>query len=106
MYAILEDGSKQYQVSPGDTIDIETRAIAKGQNIIKFDRILLLKDDKSTKVGTPIIPGAKVTARINSPVKGPKIKMLKLRRRKNSSTRAGHRQKYLRVTIDNITASS
>ena len=106
MYAILEDGSKQYQVSPGDTIDIETRTIVEGQNTIEFDRILLVTDDKGTQVGTPIVPGAKVTARINSPVKGPKIKMLKLRRRKDSSTRIGHRQKYLRVTISDILASS
>jgi large subunit ribosomal protein L21 len=106
VYVILEDGSKQYQVSPGDTIDIETRTILQGQNTIEFDRVLLLKDDKGTQVGAPIVLGAKVTASIKSPVKGPKIKMLKLRRRKNSSTRAGHRQKYLRVTIDNITVSS
>ncbi|NIA06760.1 MAG: 50S ribosomal protein L21 [Actinobacteria bacterium] len=102
MYAILEDGSKQYQISQGDTIDIETRVIPEGQNTIEFDRVLLVKDDKGTQVGTPIVPGAKVIARINSPVKGPKIKIFKLRRRKNSSTRVGHRQKYLRVTIDNI----
>ena len=106
MYAILEDGSKQYQVSQGDKIDIEIRPIAEGQNTIEFDRILLFKDDKGTQVGTPVVPGAKVIASINSPVKGPKIKMLKLRRRKNSSTRTGHRQKYLRVTIDTISMSS
>ncbi len=106
MYAILEDGSKQYQVSKGDTIDIQTRAIPQGQNTIEFDRVLLLRDDKGTQIGTPIVPGAKVIARIDLSVKGPKLKMLKFRRRKNSSTRIGHRQKFLRVTIDEIKASS
>ena len=106
VYAILEDGGKQYKVSQGDMIDIETRTIPQGQNTIEFDRVLLLKDDKQTQIGTPTLPGAKVIARINSPVKGPKLKMLKFRRRKDSSTRTGHRQKYLRVTISDILASS
>ena len=104
MYAILEDGSKQYQVSQGDTIDIQTRALSDGQDTIEFDRVLLIRDDKGTQVGTPIVPGAKVTARINSTVKGRKLKMLKFRRRKDSSTRTGHRQGYLRVTIHQITS--
>ena len=106
MYAILEDGSKQYQVSQGDMIDIATRPTPQGQDTIEFDRVLLLRDDEGTHVGTPILPGAKVIARINSPVTGRKLKMLKFRRRKDSSTRIGHRQKYLRVTISDILVSS
>ena len=106
MYAILEDGGKQYQVSTGDTIDIQIRAIADGQDTLEFDHILLVRTDEGTKVGDPIVPGAKVIARIDSAVKGPKLKMLKFRRRKDSQTRTGHRQKYLRVTIDEISPSS
>ena len=104
MYAILQDGPKQYQVSQGDVIDVETRTIPEGQNTIEFDRVLLVKDEQGTHVGTPILPGAKIIARINGPIKGSKLKMLKFRRRKNSSTHKGHRQSYLRVTIADICA--
>ena len=102
MYAILQDGTKQYQVSQGDVIDVETRTIPEGQNTIEFDRVLLVKDEQGTHVGTPVLPGAKIIARINGPIKGNKLKMLKYRRRKNSSTHKGHRQNYLRVTIADI----
>lgn len=99
MYAIIEDSGRQYQISQGDVLDVETRAIPEGQNNIEFDRVLLVKDDQGTRVGTPTLPGAKIIARIESPIKGTKLKMLKFRRRKDSRTQRGHRQKYLRVTI-------
>ena len=102
MYAILQDGPKQYQVSQGDVIDVETRKIPEGQNTIEFDRVLLVKDEQGTHVGTPTLPGSKIIARINGPIKGSKLKMLKYRRRKHSSTHKGHRQSYLRVTISEI----
>lgn len=106
VYAILQDGPKQYQVSQGDAIDVETRELPKGKKTIEFDRVLLVKDDKATHVGTPTVSGAKVVARINGPVKASKLKMLKLRRRKNSSTHKGHRQTHLRVTIADISVSA
>ena len=104
MYAILQDGTKQYQVSQGDVIDVEIRKIPEGQNTIEFGQVLLLKDEQGAHVGTPTLSGAKVIARINGPIKGNKLKMLKYRRRKNSSTHKGHRQNYLRVTIAEICA--
>ncbi|MCK4850642.1 MAG: 50S ribosomal protein L21 [Phycisphaerae bacterium] len=102
MYAIIEDGSKQYRLCQGDVVDVEKRQIAAGQNTIELDQVLLIKDDKGTHVGTPILAGAKVIAKVNGPAKGKKLKMLKLRRRKNSRTHKGHRQEYLRVSIAEI----
>ena len=104
MYAILEDGGKQYRVTQGDVIDIETRQIPEGENTIELDRVLLLNDEQGTRVGTPTLSGAKIIARIEGPIKGNKLKMLKFRRRKDSRTLKGHRQKYLRVTIADIVA--
>ena len=106
MYAILEDGGKQYRVSQGDVIDIEGREVPEGQDTLELDSILLLKDDHGTTVGTPTVPGAKVSAKVNALVKGAKVKIFKLRRRKNSSTQQGHRQGYLRVTITEIHSGS
>ena len=102
MYAIIEDGGKQYQVCPGDVIDIEKREFGEGQDSIELEQVLLVKDDKGTYVGTPMVAGAKVVAKVAGAVKGTKLKMLKLRRRKNSRTHKGHRQGYLRVSIGEI----
>lgn len=102
MYAIIEDSGKQFLVRQGDTVDVDLRPIAQDQTTIEFDRVLLLKDDQKTIVGTPVVAGAKVIAQISETVKGPKLRMIKHRRRKNSITRTGHRQKYLQVTIADI----
>ena len=102
MYAIIENGGKQYFLCQGDVIDIERCELAEGQDTVEFEQVLLIKDDKGTHVGTPVLTGAKVVAKVNGPVKGTKLKMLKFRRRKNSLTRKGHRQKYLGVTIAEI----
>lgn len=102
MYAIIEDGGRQYVVRQGDVVQIDLRPLPQGQNTIEFDQVLLIKDDQQTHVGTPIVAGARVIAQIDSTVKGPKLRMMKYRRRKNSSTRFGHRQKFLEVTIADI----
>ena len=102
VYAIIEDSGTQFLVRQGDTVDIDLRPLAQDQTTIEFDRVLLLKDDQQTIVGTPIVAGAKVIAQISDTVKGPKLRMVKHRRRKNSITRTGHRQKFLKVTIADI----
>lgn len=102
MYAIIENGGKQYYLSQGDVVNIERCELAEGQDTLELDQVLLIKDDKGTHVGTPILKGAKVVAKVNGPVKGTKLKMLKFRRRKNSRTLKGHRQGYLGVTITEI----
>ncbi len=102
MYAIIENGGKQYFLCQGDVVDIERCELAEGQDTVEFEQVLLIKDDKGTHVGTPILTGAKVVAKVNGPVKGTKLKMLKFRRRKNSRTHKGHRQEYLRVRIVEI----
>jgi len=102
VYAIIEDGGKQYRVCLADVVDVERRQIASGQNTIELDQVLLVKNDEGTYVGTPTLEGAKIVAKVTGSVKGRKLKMLKLRRRKNSRTHKGHRQEYLRVSISEI----
>jgi len=102
VYAILEDGGKQYRVSQGDTIDIENRQVPTGQTTLELDQVLLLKTDQGTSVGTPTVAGAKVLVKVERLLKGRKLRMLKFRRRKNSLTHLAHRQGYLRVTIADI----
>ena len=109
MYAIIEQGSKQYKVSQGDKVNIELVDLAEGAETIELDKVLLVSDGEKVTFGKPYIDGAKVIARLNvfngdAIAKGPKLYPAYLRRRKNSRKRIGHRQKYLQVIIDSIEA--
>lgn len=102
MYAIVENGGKQYFLRQDDVLNIELCELAEGQDTVELDQVLLVKDEKGTHVGTPTLAGAKVVAKVSGAVKGSKLKMLKFRRRKNSMTHKGHRQGYLQVKIAEI----
>lgn len=105
MYAVIETGGKQFRVEPGDTIDVElTPVTGKKTQKIKFDRILLVGDDKGVKVGAPVVSGAEVTGVLVDEIRGPKIRVFKMKRRKGYRRSRGHRQDLLRVKIDNIKA--
>lgn len=109
MYAIIEQGSKQYKVSQGDVIEIELVDVAADAEAIEMDKVLFVSNGQDVKVGKPYIDGAKVIAKLNvvndsAVVKGPKLYPTYFRRRKASKKRIGHRQKYLQVVIDKIEA--
>lgn len=104
MYAIIADGSHQYKVEEGQLFEVQRKDLEDGAKSITFDRVLLVSGDGETKVGQPTIDGAKVTASVVREVKGPKLVIQKLRRRKNSRLKKGHRQKYLQVKVEKIEA--
>ena len=109
MYAVVENGGKQYKVSEGDVVNIELTEVADDATSIELGKVLLVNDGKEIKIGTPYLDGAKVvasfkTAAAEAVVKGPKLYPTHFRRRKNSQRKIGHRQKYLQVTVDSITA--
>jgi len=103
MYAIIEDSGTQVRVEEGQTFQVDTRDAEAGSTLT-FDRVLLVGDEKGTRVGTPLVDGATVTAEVVGPSKGPKLEVFKLRRRKNSQTHRGHRQHYLDVRVTRIDA--
>ncbi len=107
MYAVVEQGGKQYKVSEGDLLDIELTDVAADAKKLEMDKVLLVSDGEEVKIGSPYVEGAKVIASFQnsaeeSVVKGQKLYPMHFRRRKNSKRRIGHRQKYMRVTIDKI----
>ena len=105
MYAVIEDSGRQFRVSEGDVFDVDLREGAEDAEKIVFDRVLLVSDEGEVKVGTPLVGGAKVTAEVvAAEAKGPKIWIYRLRRRKSSRKKTGHRQKYTRVRITEIKA--
>jgi len=109
MYAVIEQGGKQYKVAEGDCLDIELTDVAPDAETIELDKVLFVSDGEKIKIGTPHLAGAKVVASFKttaqeSIVKGKKLYPMHLRRRKNTKRRIGHRQKYLQVVIDKIEA--
>jgi large subunit ribosomal protein L21 len=101
MYAIIEDGAHQFQVEPGQQLDIDYRDLSAGDEV-KFERVLAYRDDAGLKLGRPTLESATVTAKVVSAVRGPKLVVQKFRRRKNERRRTGHRQIFTRVVIDKI----
>lgn len=109
MYAIIEQGSKQYKVAEGDSIDIELTDVTPDAQTIELDKVLFVADGKNIKVGIPYVKGARVMASFGTTasdavIKGPKLYPMTFRRRKASKRRIGHRQKYLQVQIEKIQA--
>jgi large subunit ribosomal protein L21 len=102
VYAIFEDGGKQYKVAPGDKVYVERRDLGEGQQTIEFDRVLAVGEGADARIGRPVVEGAKVVARVAGEVKAAKVRTVKLRRRKNSVRTIGHRQRHLEVTISEI----
>lgn len=101
MYAIIADSGRQYTVREGDVLRVDYRDAAKGA-AIDFDTVLAVSDDSGLSVGTPTVEGAKVSAKVLGPELGRKLIIQKIRRRKNSRRKTGHRQLYTQVRIDKI----
>jgi large subunit ribosomal protein L21 len=101
IYAIIESGGKQYKVAPGETVEVDLMDKDEGDKV-ELDKVLLIADDKNVTVGKPTIEGAKVLATSKGLVKGDKIIVLKFKHKDHFTKKAGHRQKYTRLTIDDI----
>jgi large subunit ribosomal protein L21 len=101
MYAVIESGGKQYRVAPGDVIQVEKLA-ARAGDTVSLDRVLLVSDGAEVRVGNPMLSGAAVTAKVKAHGRGDKIRIVKLRRRKNSRRTQGHRQSYTEIEITAI----
>jgi large subunit ribosomal protein L21 len=101
MYAIIKDGGRQYKVEEGQELDIDYRDVSKGDEL-KFDHVLMVTGDSGPKLGTPMVEGASVSSEVLGVNLGEKLVVQKLRRRKNSRRKTGHRQMYTRVRINKI----
>ena len=100
MYAVVRTGGKQYRVSAGQKLRIEKLA-AVGSELV-FDEVLLVGDGQALDVGTPVVKGASVKAKIIAHGLDAKVMIFKLRRRKNSKRLRGHRQAYTEIEVTGI----
>ncbi|HZV05343.1 MAG TPA: 50S ribosomal protein L21 [Gemmataceae bacterium] len=100
MYAVFEDGSRQYRVSEGDVVKVDYRAGDK-KTRVEFGRVLLYANGDDTRLGQPLIEGMRILGEI---VEHPTTKLYiqHFRRRKNYRRLRGHRQPYTSVRIQHI----
>lgn len=101
MYAIIEDGGRQFKVTSGDTIRID-RKVGENDKSVTFDRVLLVGGEGEPKIGLPTVAGATVSADVVGAIKGPKIDIYKYKRRKGYHKKQGHRQQYTAVKITDV----
>ena len=103
MYAVIKTGGKQYRVQQGDVIFVE-KLNAQADEAVTFDEVLLVGEADQSKVGTPVVEGAKVEGKVLGQVKGKKIVVYKYKAKKNERKKQGHRQPYTKVEITAINA--
>jgi large subunit ribosomal protein L21 len=103
MYAVVKTGGKQYRVKAGEKIRIEQIPAEVGQEIV-LDQVLLLGAGDGVTMGTPLIAGAAVKAKVLAQGRGDKVHIFKMRRRKHYRKSQGHRQNYTEIEILGIGA--
>ena len=99
MYGVVKTGGKQYRVSAGEKLRIEQIPAEVGQEIV-LDQVLAVADGDNLRMGTPLLAGAKVSAKVLAHGRGDKVWIFKLKRRKHYRKSQGHRQNY--TEIENI----
>ena len=101
MKAIIFTGGKQYTVSEGDVLFIEKLNV-EAEEVVKFEQVLAVMDGENTKIGTPVVEGAAVEAKVVKNGKGKKIDIIRYKAKKGEKRHIGHRQPYTKVEITKI----
>ncbi|MCC6206762.1 MAG: 50S ribosomal protein L21 [Gammaproteobacteria bacterium] len=104
MYAVFETGGKQYRAQEGDVIRVEKLDAGEGASIA-IEKVLMVSDGDSVRIGAPYVAGGKVNATVKAHGRGEKIRIVKHRRRKHYHREMGHRQYYTELQITGISAS-
>lgn len=103
MYAVIATGGKQYRVEKGATLRVEKLDAEPGATVT-FGEVLLVGQGADIKVGSPLLKGGKVVATVERHGKGPKVSIVKFRRRKHYMRQKGHRQPFTEVKVTDISA--
>jgi len=103
MYAVVETGGKQYKVTEGATIDVERLSSELGETV-ELDRVMMVSDGESVRVGSPVLDGTAVSATVIEHGRAPKVVVFKYRPKQRYRNKRGHRQEYTRLRIDAIKA--
>ncbi|MFW9258460.1 50S ribosomal protein L21 [Nostoc sp. CALU 546] len=101
-YAIIETGGKQIRVEPGRFYDIELLAIEPDEKVT-IDAVLLVQHDGEVTIGQPLVTGATVEGTVMRHYRGRKVLVYKMKPKKKTRKKRGHRQEITRLMIDSIT---
>jgi large subunit ribosomal protein L21 len=101
MFAVIRTGGKQYKVAPGEKLKVELITADVGSKVV-LDQVLMVGDGDTVRLGQPTLAGAAVNATVVGHGRGDKVKIFKMRRRKNYRKHQGHRQGYTEIAIDDI----
>ncbi len=105
MYAIVETGGKQYRVAPGGVIAVERLPGNVGE-VVELSRVLLVGEGEKVQIGSPVVSGATVRAKILDQVRGRKVTVFKFRRRAKYRRKSGHRQGLTRLRVEEVRVGS
>lgn len=103
MYAVFRSGGKQYRASKGEVLRLEKLDADEGAEV-SFDEVLLVGDGKDIKVGSPLLSGTSVSAKVLKQGKSKKVSVVKFRRRQNYLRQHTHRQFFTEVEITDISS--
>ena len=101
MYAVIRTGGKQYRVKDGAVLRVEKLEADVGSSV-EFDDVLLVGDGDKVTLGTPLVKGGKVTARVEEQGRRRKVVIVKFKRRQGYRRTKGHRQAFTSVKITGI----
>lgn len=101
MFAVIKTGGKQYRVSQGDKLRVETLDADEG-DAVNLDQVMMVGEGDKVTVGAPLISGASVNAKVLGHGRGKKVDIVKFRRRKHYRRQMGHRQNYTELEITGI----
>jgi len=104
MYAVFRSGGKQYRASKGEVLKLEKLDADEGASV-KFDEVLLVGEGSDIKVGSPLLAGSSVSAKVLRQGKSKKVSVVKFRRRKNYLRQHTHRQFFTEVEITGISGA-
>ena len=103
MYAVLATGGKQYRFQEGDVIYVE-KLDAEVESTVELNEVLAVGTEEGIKVGTPVVEGAKVVAKVAAQGKAKKVIVFKYKSKKDYRRKNGHRQPYTKLVIEKIEA--
>ena len=105
MYAMVEIQGGQYKAEKGARLTVQKVSAEKG-DVVKLDKVLLVRDEKNVKVGEPYVKGASVKGVVEEHTRGPKLIVRKYKRRKRYKRTQGHKQHFSRVRIEEISGKA
>ncbi|MFO1219128.1 MAG: 50S ribosomal protein L21 [Burkholderiaceae bacterium] len=103
MYAVIRAGGKQYKVAVGERIKVEQIEAEVGQEVL-LDQVLAVGQGADLKVGSPLLAGATVKAKVVAHGLHDKVRIFKMRRRKHYQRHGGHRQPFTELEIGALPA--